>query len=91
MFGVVLGFGVFLVGSIIQGFAQLIFVESTAAYYRIPFSFLPFSLLAKGKRFAGFYVGRATLNYPDPRHDGSVGLFEHGGFAGNALGAAWPQ
>eukprot|EP00474_Spongospora_subterranea_P009421 CRZ09879.1 hypothetical protein [Spongospora subterranea] len=44
----VLGFGVFLVGSIVQGFASLVFDKSVGDEYRIPFSFLPFALLSKG-------------------------------------------
>jgi hypothetical protein len=44
----ILGFGIFLIGSIMQAFATVIFADSTPQGYRILFSFFPFTLLAQG-------------------------------------------
>lgn len=48
-----LGFGVFLMGVILQGAAAAIYAEDVDEEYRIAFSFLPFVLLAKGMRDLG--------------------------------------
>jgi hypothetical protein len=45
-----LGFIIFLVGSIVQGFANIVFRSDTPFGWRLLFSFFPFAILAKGLR-----------------------------------------
>jgi len=58
----ILGFAMFLIGSLVQGFVDVVFKDTVNVGIRILFIIQPWALLSQGMKYIGYYAANEQIN-----------------------------